>query len=395
MKGYYDIEKLKICKFLSLLITLLGYSMVFVNFKNHNMFMVCVSAFYGTYMLIAFIIISIRKELTIFYINAISLMLLVEIVYLWRGGTEGVDIIWVTLFSFLSLYLLGFRKYIILNSITTLIVILALWTPLSQFCYPFSKAFRIRFPVIIFIEYMFGIFLKTWISRTENARNQYYNELTDLKENLENQVAERTKELEDERNNRELLMYELVSALSATIDAKDKYTSGHSLRVALYARELAKRMKLSEKEQENIYLFGLLHDIGKISIPDEIINKNSKLSDDEYSVIKQHPVKGSEILSTIRSMPEILEGARSHHERWDGKGYPDQLVGEKIPVAAQIISVADAYDAMTSNRSYRTVLTQEKVRSEIENGMGTQFSPAVASVMLQIIDEDVHYLLHE
>ncbi len=330
-----------------------------------------------------------------FYINAIILIFLVEIAYLIKGGTEGVDIIWVTLFSFISLYLMNFRHFAVLNGITTFILVIAMWTPLSNFCYPFSDAFKIRFLLIIILEYLTGMFLGYSMEKTREARNKYYKELTDLQENLKQQVQERTKELEDERNSRELLMLELVSALSATIDAKDKYTSGYSQRVANYSKEIARRLGLSEKEQSNIYLFGLLHDIGKISIPDEIINKKSRLNDDEYEIIKKHPIKGSEILSTIKSMPYIHEGSRWHNERWDGKGYPDNLFEDKIPLSAQIISVADSYDAMTSNRSYRDVLPQAAVRSEIEKGSGTQFSPKVAKIMLDIISEDRDYKLHE
>ena len=140
---------------------------------------------------------------------------------------------------------------------------------------------------------------------------------------------------------------------------------------------------------------GLLHDIGKIGIPDRIINKDSKLTDEEFMAIRQHPAIGSDILKTIEQMPEIAVGARWHHERYDGRGYPDGLRGEMIPEPARIIGVADAYDAMTSKRSYRDVLPQEVVRGEIERGKGTQFDPYFADVMLQMIDEDIRYTMRE
>ena len=138
-----------------------------------------------------------------------------------------------------------------------------------------------------------------------------------------------------------------------------------------------------------------MHDIGKIGIPNEIINKTGKLTDEEYEIIKTHPSIGGDILSNISEIPNIAIGARWHHERYDGKGYPDGLKGKNIPELARIIGVADAYDAMTSKRSYRDVLSQEIVRLEIKKGKGTQFDPVFAEIMLEMIDEDKNYDMHE
>ena len=191
------------------------------------------------------------------------------------------------------------------------------------------------------------------------------------------------------------LSMQVTSALAQTIDAKDKYTKGHSNRVAKYSRMLAAELGESERTQEQIYYAALLHDIGKIGIPNAIINKPDKLTDEEYEIIKTHPVIGSDILKSISSMPEIAIGARSHHERYDGKGYPDGLAGENIPWIARIIGVADAYDAMTSNRSYRRYLPQEKVKEEIIRCRGMQFDPAVADAMIRLIEQDTEYTMHE
>jgi len=193
----------------------------------------------------------------------------------------------------------------------------------------------------------------------------------------------------------ESLARHVVQTLAEAIDAKDTYTNGHSDRVASYSREIAKRYGYSEKEQDDIYMMGLLHDVGKIGVPDEIINKNGKLTDEEFAAIKTHPVIGDRILKKVEEMPKLSIGARWHHERFDGRGYPDGLKGEEILEEARIISVADAYDAMTSHRSYRDILPQEVVRSELEKGRGTQFDPVFADIMLSMIDEDKDYLMHE
>ena len=193
----------------------------------------------------------------------------------------------------------------------------------------------------------------------------------------------------------ESLSRHVVQTLAAAIDAKDTYTNGHSDRVAEYSREIAKRYGYTEKEQDDIYMMGLLHDVGKIGVPDEIINKKGKLTDEEYAAIKVHPEIGDRILKKVKEMPELSIGARWHHERYDGSGYPDGLKGDEILEEARIIAVADAYDAMTSHRSYRDILPQAVVREEIAKGKGTQFDPVFADIMLRMIDEDKDYMMHE
>lgn len=188
---------------------------------------------------------------------------------------------------------------------------------------------------------------------------------------------------------------QVVGALAQAIDAKDTYTNGHSSRVAKYSRMIAARSGYSESRQDEIYMMGLLHDVGKIGVPDEVINKPSKLTDEEFEMIKKHPVIGSRILGSIKERPKLATGARWHHEGFSGGGYPDGIAGEEIPEEARIIAVADAYDAMTSRRSYRGVMPQEKVRSEIEKGSGTQFDPRFAKVMVSMIDEDKDYSMRE
>ena len=187
----------------------------------------------------------------------------------------------------------------------------------------------------------------------------------------------------------------IIRSLSYAIDAKDRYTRGHSQRVAEYALALAKRMGKSEEEQETIYFAGLLHDVGKIRVPEAVINKPGKLTNEEFDQIRIHPVSGYHILKDISTDERIGYGAKYHHERYDGTGYPNGLDGENIPEIARIIGVADAYDAMASNRSYRSALPQDVVRDEIQKGKGKQFDPAIADLMLAMIDEDTSYQMRE
>lgn len=201
--------------------------------------------------------------------------------------------------------------------------------------------------------------------------------------------------LQESRRELEELNETVLQMLARTIDAKDKYTRGHSIRVANYSRELAKRMGKSKKEQEKIYRAALLHDVGKIRIPDEILGKPGKLTDEEYAYIKLHPVSGYHILKSFPRDQTMATAAKYHHERYDGKGYPGGLAGYNIPEHARIIGVADAYDAMASNRSYRSALPQSIIRSELLAGRGTQFDPKIVEIMVQIMDEDTEYRLRQ
>lgn len=224
---------------------------------------------------------------------------------------------------------------------------------------------------------------------------KYYNAVEEYNSRLKEAVEEQTVELKLQQDRIKNLFLQTVAALSEAVDAKDRYTSGHSRRVAEYARRIAERMGKSEREQEEIFQAGLLHDVGKIRVPAEIINKPGKLTEEEFALIKIHPVTGYHILHEVSEDTLIAISAKYHHERYDGKGYPNGLIGEKIPEIARILGVADSYDAMTSNRSYREALPQAVVRDEIERGKGSQFDPQIADIMLQMIDEDTEYRMRQ
>ena len=181
------------------------------------------------------------------------------------------------------------------------------------------------------------------------------------------------------------MLFATVKSLVAAIDAKDEYTRGHSERVYLYSMKLAERLGLDEEEMRTLSWAALLHDIGKIAISSDILNKPSKLTDEEYLIIKTHPVRGVKVLEPIPQLRHILPTIRHHHERYDGRGYPDGIAGEEIPVLARILAVADTYDAMYSTRAYRPAQTKEFAIGQIREGAGTQFDPEMAEIFLEMI----------
>ncbi len=200
---------------------------------------------------------------------------------------------------------------------------------------------------------------------------------------------------EEEDKNLRRLFEQTATALMSAVDAKDAYTRGHSVRVAEYSKKIAAMSGMSAQECDDVYYAALLHDVGKIGIPEEIIRKGTDLTQEEHEIIMQHPKLGAQILHEISEYPNLMIGAQYHHERYDGKGYPEGLKGEDIPEIARIISVADSYDAMTSKRSYRDPIPQQTVREEIVKGAGAQFDPKYTKIMQHLIDLDSEYEMKE
>lgn len=222
---------------------------------------------------------------------------------------------------------------------------------------------------------------KPFVKEVAMQRIQRILELDHLRKHLQSEVEAQTKKIE-------MMSLQTVRALANAIDAKDSYTIGHSERVSEYAALLAAEMGWNEKGVDNLRFKALLHDVGKIGVPDSILNKPTRLSDMEYDVIKTHSGIGADILSTVTVIPGADQVAKYHHERYDGKGYPDGLSGEEIPLEARIVGIADAYDAMSSDRCYRKKLTGEEMRQQFVQGRGTQFDPEILDVFLHMYDEN-------
>jgi putative nucleotidyltransferase with HDIG domain len=179
----------------------------------------------------------------------------------------------------------------------------------------------------------------------------------------------------------------LLETLAAIIDADDVYTSNHSRHVAVYASAIAEKMNLSQEQQTRIRKAGLVHDVGKVGISDSIIGKQDKLREDEFNIIKRHPLISAEIIGSMQGFHDIVSVVRAHHERWDGRGYPDGLKGEEIPLEARIIALADALEAMLSDRPYRRTRSFKEILDEIERCSGTQFDPAVVKAFFAVVEE--------
>ncbi len=215
-----------------------------------------------------------------------------------------------------------------------------------------------------------------------------------------NEILEKTRKQQIAEANRMSITMrrsfeQTVAAVANAMDERDRYTRGHSVRTAGYAKQIAAAMGMDDGECFRVYNSVLLHDIGKIEIPDFILGKRERLTDDEYDKLKKHPEIGGDILSAVEELPYLKQAALYHHERYDGKGYPEGLKGDAIPVIGRIAAVADAYDEMTSFKPGREPLAQGRVRQILQEGSGIQYDPAIVNIMVSMIDKDTDYMMRE
>jgi len=219
------------------------------------------------------------------------------------------------------------------------------------------------------------------MGRTYNKRNN-----SNKKSHLEDEEPLDIAELLEKTH------FETIMAFSEALEARDQYTAGHSRRVMEYSKSIGHRMKLDNQDIEDLKRSALLHDIGKIGIPDMVLKKQEKLTNEEYKIIKSHPETGASILKYIKSFKNLVPAVYHHHERFDGEGYPDGVKGAAIPLHARIIAIADTFDAMTSSRSYRKkALSLRTALSELEQNKGIQFDPDITNIFIDILQESPYY----
>jgi response regulator RpfG family c-di-GMP phosphodiesterase len=232
--------------------------------------------------------------------------------------------------------------------------------------------------------------LKREIKRLNQVTREQNFKLQDMNKNLEAKVRERTQQLAEKNNDLRTGYVQTVRALAEAIDAKDTYTRGHSERVGVYASRIARQLGLRKEMIERVYISGILHDVGKIGVPDAIITKPARLTAEEYDEIKKHPEIGARILEPVEFLCDVVPCVRHHHEWFDGSesGYPYRLRGDQIPLPSRVILVADTVEAMTSNRPYRNGLPLDVVIRELHKYSGSQFDPQVVEALMRLLDDE-------
>lgn len=307
---------------------------------------------------------------------ASAVFLLFGLSCLYFGANDGFQTLWFFLFPFVLLIHIGLQSGVPYCFFYGLGASVFFWTPLHErAAYPYTYDFCFYYPVFywsfFWLVLIADLFYKSYRIEQEKSERA-----------LEQEVA-------DTVHDAQKLILHSVTAISRMIDEKDSYTRQHSQRVAEYSRLIAENMPGSQytaQQLDDLYRSALLHDIGKIAIPDAILKKTSRLTDEEYALMKTHPAWGRKILDGLEFLPGVALGAGFHHERYDGKGYPNGISTRNLPETVRIIGAADALDAMNSNRCYRKHCNRDYILGELRKGSGTQFDPKVAEVVIQLIE---------
>ena len=367
---------------LSILSIILGLVMLLLNvIQQKSIYVIETSLAFIVAGTVSAVASGVFKNRNISGATAIVTSILVFTYYALTGSMNGFSISWALVMPIGICYFISVKLGIITALYYEILLCLLFYVPsLRQYMAAYySEVTLTRFPIVFFAVSSVTIVAMVDFHRTSLKEMEYT-------ERLNAEVSRQTAIAVERAQRLELMNDEVVNMLAMAIDARDRYTNGHSLRVAAYTAALARKIGLDENLVKNLRREATLHDIGKIGIPDSILNKPGKLTDREFGIIKSHTQIGAGILARSGSMGSAVEVARFHHERYDGTGYPCALRGEEIPLHARIVAIADAYDAMSSDRIYRKGLDASVVRAELENGKGTQFDPVLLKAFLELLD---------
>lgn len=365
-----------------------GGVMTVMNILQRKGFVTYTTIFVSVIGILIFLFAKVFKNRNAAVISALLLSAFVFSYYAISGANEGFAILWTLLVPMAICYFMGVKVGILLSVYFELLLIVLFYTPLrANFAAYYTETFMNRFPIFYLCILMLTMVSMTQYHESVLVEIEYTKRLNDEVEKQTKVAVEQSRVATERADQLLKLTDEMVQTLAKTIDAKDKYTNGHSFRVSEYAVKLAGRLGWSDEEIRGLEREALLHDIGKIGVPDAVLNKPGKLTEEEFETIKGHAAVGQEILGGIEGMESAAEAAAYHHERYDGTGYPEGLKGKDIPAHARIISIADAFDAMRSDRVYRKGMNADTIRSELINGSGTQFDPEYLTVFLSLFNE--------
>jgi response regulator RpfG family c-di-GMP phosphodiesterase len=302
--------------------------------------------------------------------------------YTIRGTSEGFAILWTTLLPIALMYFLNVRFGIYFSIYFEILFIVCFLTPIREHITGYSDLFMARYPLLYLCIVVIDSIAMIQYHNNTLEQYEYDARLSDEVETMTRRVNERSEQIEE-------MSFQMIQTLANAIDAKDTYTKEHSLRVSQYSVALARALGWNERRISRLRYDAMVHDIGKIGIPDDILNKKARLTEEEFEIIQSHTIRGYQIFEKTTAFPTAKLVARHHHERFDGTGYPDHLKGKEIPENARIVCIADAFDAMSSDRCYRKALSIESIREEIEKGAGTEFDPEYAEVFIKLLDDKV------
>lgn len=348
-----------------------------VNFKNVDHIAIVLSTYtVGTaLLLVPFILKRIEKK-QIFVKHFFMCLVIVLTGFMIFGINEGCSSYWAFLATFISIIVVGMPFGLEISTYFAVLSIVLFWTPVRHSLpYHYSDEYALSFPIMYLCAFALSFCGNLFLKRTRMEQD--------------NQGIELQRELKNALDKIDSAMVDSVAVISGLIDEKDIYTKQHSIRVAEYSTMIAEKLGYGRQPDmlKKVFNAAILHDIGKISIPDKVLFKGDKLTEDEYEIMKNHTSNGETILKNLAFLEEVDIGAKYHHERFDGKGYPNQVAGNDIPLIARIISVADTFDAMNSERVYRKPCSRQYICDVFGKDKGKQFDAKIASAMIELIEE--------
>lgn len=346
--------------------------MAVVNYREHSVMVEIASVVFCIGSACSLFVLKVlkKREIALLIITVILAWLFTY--YFIHGTNDGNSCLWLLIFPFVAVSVVGMRYGIGMGGFFMVLLITFCWTPAKVLLeYEYNPFFLNRFPVLYTVSMAFAVWTSLQLQKAEQMQERRIEEL------------DAAVKAERERNMKTAM--QSIISISHAVDAKDPYTNEHSMRVAEYSRLIAEELGWDEEMKHSIYVASLIHDIGKIGVPDAVLKKPSHLSDEEYEVIKEHPEIGYGILKDFDAIERAMEGILYHHERYDGQGYPRHLKGDEIPLYGRIIAVADAFDAMNSDRVYRGAMSRQKIIEQLQSGSGNQFDPQFAKIMLKLI----------
>lgn len=357
------------------IVVMICFCAVLLNYKTIKS-LACISALLlAITILICGYLVYIRplKKKFIRWVASVAVAIVFTI-YTIKGYNEGVAVLWSFLVPGALMLLAGMIEGIAVSAYLEIFYSITFLTPIHrQLAYAYTDSFRIRFPVLFLACILFSVYINYRMKEVK---------IKQMRERARMEVS-----MEEERRKIGKITMQTIFSICNAVDAKDSYTKKHSERVAKYSKIIANELRWSKQEQENLYNMALLHDIGKIGVPDAILNKHEKLTEEEFQQMRKHPIIGGEILKDFTVINDVSTGAYYHHERYDGKGYPIGLKGEEIPIEARIIGIADSIDAMNSDRVYRGKKDISYILEQLEQGKGTQFDPNIDEIVISLIKE--------
>lgn len=383
-RGYRRESNIAIISVGCSIFSLIMLAFVFINFKQGYSSSIWLSLSMAIFFGLSGAIAYFKKNREI---PAILLTIAIAImctVYTIQGTSEGFAILWTTMVPIALMYFLDVRFGIYISIYFELLFVVCFLTPFKQYIAfeSYSPVFTSRYPLLYLCV----------VALNSIAMIQYHNNTLDqyeYDERLSEEVKNQTRKANERSEQISEMSLQMIQTLANAIDAKDAYTKEHSFRVSKYSVCLARALGWGERRVNQLRYDALVHDIGKIAIPDDVLNKKGRLTDEEFKVIQSHTVWGYQIFENATAFPTAKLVARHHHERYDGTGYPDGKAGTDIPENARIVGIADAFDAMSSDRVYRKALPMEKIKAELINGAGTQFDPEYVKVFLGLLEDNL------